>query len=471
MLKSLNNLILNSDSYKTSHWKQYPANTEAISSYIESRGGQFDKTLFFGLQMFLQDYLSKPITLEDIDEAQEIITAHGLPFNREGWMYILNELNGKLPIKIDAVPEGTLIPTHHVLVQVENTDPNCYWLTSYVETALIRAVWYPTTVATISWHVKQIILDALKKSCDNPEQEVLFKLHDFGARGVSSQESAAIGGCAHLVNFKGSDTIAALLTAKYYYQESMAGYSIPASEHSTMTAWTKYNEKSAYENMLDQFGGEGKTVAVVSDSYDIYNAVKNIWGVQLKEKIKTNGGTLVIRPDSGEPTVIVPELIEMLMEIFGYELNSKGFKVLPKYIRLIQGDGVNPKSIKAILDILISKGISAENVSFGMGGALLQHLNRDTLKFAMKASAVKINGKWKDVWKDPITDPGKSSKKGKLLLHHHKDNEGFDNYFTTFIGDIGWQNNGLVPVYRDGNILKKWSFKEIRDYVDNQKLK
>jgi nicotinamide phosphoribosyltransferase len=147
-MKLSNNLILNVDSYKASHWLQYPPNTQFVYSYIESRGGKYSVTILFGLQMFLKEYLSKPITMEMIDEAETFLNAHGEPFNRKGWEHIVNKHHGILPLEIKAVPEGMIVPTHNVLVTVENTDPECFWLTSYIETALLRAVWYGTTVAS-----------------------------------------------------------------------------------------------------------------------------------------------------------------------------------------------------------------------------------------------------------------------------------------------------------------------------------
>ena len=163
-MKLAKNIILNTDSYKCSQFKQYPPGTEYVYSYIESRGGLWDVTVFFGLQAFLREYLSKPITQNDIDVAEKIITAHGEPFNREGWEYIVKQHGGKLPVEIKALPEGTVIETKNVLVSIVNTDPKCYWLTSYLETALLRAVWYPTTVATNSYHSKKIILRGLEET-------------------------------------------------------------------------------------------------------------------------------------------------------------------------------------------------------------------------------------------------------------------------------------------------------------------
>jgi len=211
------NIMLTTDSYKVTHWKQYPPGTERVYSYFESRGGKFDSVLFFGLQYFLKRYLTTQITKEMIDEAEPFWKAHGEPFNRKGWMHILNKHNGYLPVEIQAVPEGLVLPTSNVLVQIVNTDPEVPWLTSYLETALLRAVWYPTTVATNSFECKRVIYDALVETADDPDAEIMFKLHDFGARGVSSRESAMIGGVSHLVNFMGTDTVEGVMAARKFY--------------------------------------------------------------------------------------------------------------------------------------------------------------------------------------------------------------------------------------------------------------
>lgn len=452
------NIILNADSYKASHYLQYPPGTRFVSSYIESRGGAFDRTVFFGLQMFLKDYLSQPISQADIDEAEAVLTAHGVPFNRAGWQYILDRHNGYLPIEIQAVPEGTVVPVRNVLVQVVNTDPEVPWLTSYVETAILRAVWYPTTVATVSWQVKQVIKGYLETTADSLEG-LPFKLHDFGARGVSSEETAAIGGAAHLVNFMGSDTLSGVMAARRYYAEPMGAFSIPAAEHSTITAWGRDNEREAYANMLKQFAGPNKLVAVVSDSYDLWHAINTIWGEDLKSAVINSGGTLVVRPDSGDPVEVVTRTIECLMAKFGYEINKKGYRILPPYMRVIQGDGVSLKTIGAILAAMQAQGLSADNVAFGMGGALLQKVDRDTLQFAMKASATEIAGQWRDIYKDPVTDTGKRSKAGRLALI--QDSDGC--YQTIRESELAERPNVLVNVFRNGRLLTDWRFDEIRE--------
>jgi nicotinamide phosphoribosyltransferase len=451
----MKNIILNTDSYKSSHYLQYPPKSEYVSSYIEARGGEVDASLFFGLQAFIKAYLLTPFTQNDIDEAKAIITAHGLPFNEKGWQYILDEYDGYLPIEISAVPEGKRIPLKCPLVQVVNTDKKLPWLTSYMETVLLRAIWFPTTVATISYGIKQIIKRYLDETSDHAEAQLPFKLHDFGARGTSSQESAMLGGMAHLVNFQGTDTLSGIIGARRYYGADMAGFSIPASEHSTITSWLKEGEHDAYANMVQQFGGKGKIFAVVSDSYNIYNAVSNIWGKELKEQVKKSGATLVIRPDSGEPRAIVLEVIKRVYEAFGGYKNTKGYIVLDDCVRIIQGDGVDTKAIKDILEILKNEGFSCENIAFGMGGALLQKPNRDTLQFAMKASAICVDGAWRDVYKDPITDSGKRSKKGRLALT--------ENFETVRIEELDGRENLLQPVFKNGKILKEFSFDEVRN--------
>jgi nicotinamide phosphoribosyltransferase len=455
-------VLLDVDSYKGSHFLQYPPGTEYVSSYIEARGGKFDDMVFFGLQMYLKRYLSRPITQAEINYAEALWTDHGVPFNREGWEHILREHNGYLPLRIEAVKEGTVLPVQNAIVQIINTDSKVPWLTSFMETALLRAVWYPTTVATLSWTVKQIIRRYLQKTCENPEAELPFKLHDFGARGVSSHESAALGGVAHMVNFMGSDTVGALQHARTYYDEDMAAFSIPAAEHSTITSWGRENEIDAFANMITQFGGPDKLVAVVSDSYDIYKATEQYWGKDLKDKVASMGGTLVVRPDSGDPTIVPIEIVELLGEAFGYTVNDKGYKVLAPCVRVIQGDGVNPVSIELILERLETKGWSAENIAFGMGGALLQRdVHRDTMKWAMKANATKRadDPVWYDVFKDPITDKEKISKRGIQSLI--KTAAGYQSVRRDALPKEA--KDLLEPVWENGKLLRDQSFADIRE--------
>ncbi len=461
-MKLAKNIILNTDSYKVSMFKQYPAGTTSVYSYIESRGGRYDRTVFFGLQAFIKEYLLEPITQADIDIADEILTAHGEPFPRAMWQHILDKHNGYLPVVIRAVPEGTVVPVKNVLATIENTDPECFALTTWLETAILRAIWYGTTVASQSYTIKQVILHYLEMTGD--PSLIDFKLHDFGARGVSSLESAGIGGAAHLINFMGSDTITGVLYAREYYNAGIAGFSIPAMEHSTVTSWGREGEVEAYRNMLKQYGKPGQPVAFVSDSYDVFNAAGNLWGGELKQEVIDSGAVVVIRPDSGDPDVVCRKLVEILGEKFGYTKNAKGYKVLNN-VRLIQGDGVNEHTIRTILGGFQAYGWSADNIAFGMGGALLQQLDRDTQKFAMKCSSITVNGEERDVVKDPITDPGKKSKAGRVMLWTNSGGE-----FASSVGmPLGWTDKGiggwtpaLKIVYQDGELIKDYNFDEVR---------
>lgn len=454
------NLLLNTDSYKASHWLQYPPSTEYVSSYIESRGGAHDQMVFFGLQAFIEKQLLQPITHADIDEAEALLHAHGLPFHRQGWQHIVDTHQGRLPIQIEAVPEGTCLPTQHVVCQVVNTDPACYWLTSYLETALLRAIWYPSTVATRALHIRQTLQHFMDETAGHRDG-VPFQLHDFGARGVSSEETASLGGMAHLLVFQGTDNLSGLMAARRFYRAEMPGFSIPAAEHATITSWGKDREVDAYRNMLQQFSGPNKMVAVVSDSYDLWHALDQIWGQDLHQAVVSQGGTVVIRPDSGQPIEVVPRVIESLMAKFGATTNRKGYRVLPSCLRVIQGDGVSPEVIGQVLQAMKDQGLSAENIAFGMGAELLQKVNRDTLKFAMKASAVCIDGQWQGIFKAPQTDLAKQSKPGRLALVFDQ-----GQYQTIAKNALGSRANQLRVVFSEGVQTIQEDFATIQGRLD-----
>jgi nicotinamide phosphoribosyltransferase len=303
-----------------------------------------------------------------------------------------------------------------------------------------------------------------------------FKLHDFGARGVSSAESAALGGAAHLVNFSGTDNVLALLAARAYYHEPMAGFSIPAAEHSTITSWGREHEVEAYRNMLRQFAKPGAVVAVVSDSYDIYHAIREHWGKTLKDEVIKSGATLVVRPDSGDPVQMVHQCLVLLDEAFGHTMNSKGYKVL-NHVRVIQGDGINPDSLRAILERATSAGYATDNLTFGMGGGLLQQLHRDTQKFALKCSAARIDGRWIDVYKEPVTDRAKQSKRGRMTLLQNRELGTFQTVpvppQAASLADVvkppGYED-AMVTVWENGKLLRDWTFAEVRSRADATRL-
>lgn len=448
------NFILLTDSYKNSHDPQYPPKTTRVSSYFEPRAGaKFDRTLFFGLQYPIKRYFTKPITMEDIDEAESFFVPHMGGFNRAKWEYIVREHQGYLPLRIRAVPEGTLVPSSNVLMTVENTDDNCFWLTNYSETLLVQT-WYPSTVATQSQRMKALIARYLDSTGDLAGLN--FKLHDFGCRGVSCMEQAAVGGAAHLVNFQGTDTVPALKFLREYYYEHMAGNSINASEHSTITSWGEKFEVDAMRNMIQQYG-DNALYACVSDSYDLIRAVGEYWGGVLKADVLAHKGTLVVRPDSGDAKSIVPQVIKLLYEKFGGEVNKKGYIVLNPKVRVIQGDGIDFETLDDILWHVKAAGFSTDNIAFGSGGGLLQKLNRDTQRFAFKCSQVVVDGEERNVSKSPLTDPTKTSKAGRLELYEK------DGHYTTSATPVDGARRVMRTVYENGMLLINEPLSVIRE--------
>jgi len=454
-----NNICMLTDSYKMTHWRQYPPGTTNVYSYFESRdGARWRKTVFFGLQYFLQRYLvGQVVTVDMVEDAARYAKLHfgAQLFNYDGWMDIAKTHKGRLPLCIKAVPEGTPVPVSNVMMTIEATDPDHAWLTNYMETLLVN-VWYPCTVATQSREMKKIWLRYLQETGD--PQTIDFKLHDFGCRGVTCPEQAGLGGAAHLVNFKGTDTLPAIVLLDQYYDEEMAGFSIPASEHSTITSWGKDNEIDAMRNMLRAYP-EVPLIACVSDSYDIWDACANKWGGVLKDEVLSRKGTLVIRPDSGDPPSTVKRVITTLMKAFGYETNDKGYDVLPPQVRVIQGDGIDFEMMPRILETMKEDGLSADNLAMGSGGGLLQKLNRDTQRFAFKCSAIEVNNQWRDVYKDPVTDAGKRSKRGRMKLIMERSSHG--SWLST-TPDLDSRTDIMQIVFQNGRLKKQYDLETVR---------
>lgn len=458
------NFILMTDSYKLSHFRQYPEGTTKIYSYLESRGGLYPKTLFFGLQYYLQRYLTgKVVTEEDVEEARAFSNKHfGTDiFNYDGWMYIAKELDGRLPIRIKAVDEGSVVPVSNALLTIENTDPKCYWLTNHCETLLMK-LWAPITVATNSFYSKLAIAKYLEET-GSDLSSLPFKLHDFGYRGVSSEESAGILGMSHLVNFMGTDTLLGIVTANNFYQSGMCAYSVPASEHSISCSFGPEAEKSYFLNMLKQY--PTGIVSIVSDTYNVYEFVKTM-SQSFKEEILGREGTVVFRPDSGDPVEVNSRLIDILWSEFGGTYQN-GYKLLDPHVRLIQGDGIDLKMINSILGMAKTKGYAAENWTFGSGGGLLQKFDRDTQKFAIKASYGECNGVGYPISKSPITASDKRSKSGILKLHK---SYGEFNTFSSFSFTPEMFNgyaDELKVVFENGAMKRRQTFDEVRSIAES----
>lgn len=459
-----NNIILATDSYKLNHWKQYPKDTEGVYSYFEAReGAQYPATIFFGLQALIKEHLEGVVvSANDIREARILSEAHfGADnlFNDKGWIHIVQEHGGKLPVKIKAVPEGTRVPNNNVLMTVENTCPRCYWLTNALESLLVH-VWYPSTVATLSHDTIEMIggyLDVTGGSRDG----LGFMLHDFGYRGASSHETALMGGMAHLINSRGTDTLPGMLGAMNYYDANLSdlAFSVPATEHSVMTSRGRDGEYAIVDRLLREY--PTGILSVVSDSYDVEAFVKML-GKEFKDEILGRSGKFVVRPDSlrsndDTPEAQMADLSTKLYKEFGGKRNEAGFIELDEHVGLLWGDGIGPDGIDRILATTKARGFAASNYVFGMGGGLLQKVNRDTQKFAFKCSAQKRNGSWHPVQKGTH---GKRSKAGRLeLVRDHGD-------LTTIEEPKEWVSGAdygvLQTVFENGELVKEYTFDEVR---------
>lgn len=458
-MKMRDNIVADTDSYKYTHYWQYPEGTENVWSYFEARtGAKFNKTLWYGLQYYLIEFLEGVVVTRDlIDEAEDLALNHfgtlDGTFNRPMWEYIVDKYGGKLPIRICAVPEGSLIPVSNILMSIVNTDKKCFPLTNHVET-LLSKLWYPNTVATLSYELLRLITDYTNWTSSSDALRK-FSIHDFGYRGVSSEESAAIGGSAHLVNFMGTDTTKAMRFAKYYYGASYKNlaFSVKATEHSVMTPLGPRGERAIVRRLLEQ--SPTGIMAMVIDSFNYRNFVEMI-GTEFKDAIVNRNGKIVIRPDSGDPVAVSLDVIKGLAKNFGFTINSKGYKELPPYIGMLWGDGIDYDGVRNILFAFKNDGWATSNIIFGMGGALLQKVNRDTQRFAFKCSAQCRDGVWYDVFKEPL-DSSKVSKRGILKLGRNGDGM----YFTVKDTAPDFTDH-LECRFENGDISSRISFDEVR---------
>lgn len=472
MTKYKLNPILNADSYKLSHFRFYPEGTTNVYSYMESRGGRYPETLFFGAQGLIKEYLQTPVRRGDISYARDFAAQHGFPdemFNTKGWNEIVNKHGGYMPVEIKAVPEGAIVPNKNILMSVENTGgPNTAFSPSYIETMALR-LWYPITVATRSLKIKREMIkpyfDATSDTGD-----MTFACLDFSARGCSSMESNLLGGAAHLINFAGSDSMAAIDYVKQFYGGKVLAYSVPATEHSIMCSYEESHEFESFSRIID-IAPRGSIVSVVSDTWNIFRAAQ-MW-VLLKDKIIAKNITLVVRPDSGTISEVLNVILATLAEGFGGIVNKKGYLVINN-VKVLWADGMNEDTIATPFQAAMLLDISADSIMTGSGGGYMQvDLDRDTNKFAFKASNIRINGVDLPIAKNPITDPGKVSKKGRMKLqrtlieierggkHKYAYNTVQDNEY-----DYEKVEDYLRPIFRNGELLVEDSMETIRERVN-----
>lgn len=464
------NTLLATDVYKLGHMEFYPEGTTKIYSYLCARSSRkFDKALFFGLQYYLTEYLSRPITHADVDEFLYYRKSI-LGSNPDGIVKKVRALAalGHWPVSIKAIPEGTVIENQNALMTIANTHPDFAWAVGFLESLLLK-VWNTTTVATSSRRFYDLFADYADKTSDM-EFLIPFQVHDFGYRGCSSEETAALSGAAHLVSFMGTDTVLAVKLAKEVYQaKEPIGLSVPATEHSVMCAFKKEGEIDAFRRMLKQ--NPTGIVSIVSDTYDFWNVMVNFTR-ELKAEILARDGKVVFRPDSGDPKKILcgdpsapigspayKGAVRLLDEVFGSKVNSKGYKQLNGKVGLIYGDGMYYERVCDILATLKEMGYASTNLVIGVGGLLLQQHNRDDMGFAVKATFAVVNGEERELFKDPVTDAGKRSHKGRMMVT--RDDCG--KFHTTDQVDSSLEGAGyLWEVFRDGKITRAWTFEQIR---------
>lgn len=479
-------LLNDVDSYKDSHPDVYPPGLTAMQSYVEDRAGaKFPASLVFGLQYTLKRRLAgRVISRSDIEEEAERMAWHGEPFPRERWLHVVKAHGGRLPIRIRAVPEGSLVPVGNALRTIEATCPACAWLPSNIETNTLRD-WAPRAVATQGFFIKTMIAEGLAKSSDDPEAALPYALHDFGSRGVTCPEQAGLCGMAHLVNFRGTDTKIALRYAETFYGAGQNfAHSVPALEHSNIMSWTDSRaslaeklaaQEACFASAMRQWAQRGHALAsYIADTFDVRHTITQQFCGSLLPLIKDLHGScglrVVVRLDSGNP---ISEMVVRALNDFkaalgvtggpktGFYQNKKGYLVLPDFFRILQGDGVSIETVGDIDRAVMAAGYSTECISTrGMGGKNLHSgVNRDTQRTAQKPSIACVNRVWHDVAKNPVDDPGKRSKGGWLDLIKNDRGE-----FETVNVEPGTSHprSELVTVFEDGTVTAEWTLDEVR---------
>jgi len=458
------NIIMLADSYKYGHFLQYPKNMVYMYNYMEARK-ETDEIYITGLQYYLKEYLTKPITIKMVEEAKDFAQKHGITFNYKGWKYIVKELNGKIPVRIKAIPEGYKAKSGIPLIVIESTDKNVPWIVGWLETLLMK-IWYPSTITTKSKKIYDMLIKYGNKDW------VKFALHNFGDRSMTSVEAAAISGFAHNCIFLGTDNFHSLKFCKDYYNTDISAFSVFATEHSTTTINAFYEDEIKFvERMLIE-NPNNPIMSFVADSFDVYNFTDKVSNPKenIRKILEKNKQKLVIRPDSGNPINVLDKMFEIMEKNKVFDIQINGKKASSKY-GILWGDGINEIVIKDILEYFTKKGYAAENFIFGCGTQLGQTgIDRDTYSFAIKYSYIEIKEKNKkigiEVFKNPITSKNKQSKKGKIIsVIDKKTNElicikeqNFNKNFHKRIMEI---------IYENGNIVKDITLEDIRKNIFN----
>lgn len=484
------------DGYKLDHRNQYPEGTTLCYSNFTCRslkrfnsGVDFDnKVVFFGLQgvcirLLIEDwddnFFNQHIDDVTIDYARRINNYLGP--NKIGTNHIraLHEL-GYLPVLIKALPEGSRVNARIPLWTIQNTLPEFFWLSNYLETQLSCELWKPPTSATTAYEFRRRF-DHWADLTGSPKEAVQFQGHDFSFRGMCGVMDAASSGAAHLLSFSGTDTLPAIdYLEKYYKADSdneLVGVSVPASEHSCMCMGGQEDEIGTFERLITKVYPTG-IVSVVSDTWDFWKVVTEYLPA-LKDKIMARNGKLVIRPDSGTPADILcgtartdgntPQergLIQCLWDIFGGTFTKKGYKLLDEHIGAIYGDSITLKVAEEICSRLEVREFASVNWVAGIGSFTYQNVTRDTLGTAIKATYGVVNGEGRAIFKAPKTDSGeKNSAKG--LLRVEKEGDDFVLYENQTWDEEA--SGALEPVFYNSQMLRIQTLAEIREILHGNK--
>ncbi|MDA8120000.1 MAG: nicotinate phosphoribosyltransferase [Gammaproteobacteria bacterium] len=475
------------DFYKVSHREQYPSGTQTVYSTWTPRTSRLpgvDHVVAFGFQGFIKKYLidyfnenffNRP--REDVVDEYVRVIRNTLGIENPDASHIakLHSL-GYLPIRIKALREGTLVPIRVPMLTIQNTHPDFFWLTNYLETWMSAELWMPSTSATIAFEYRKL-LQRFAQETNGDTSGVPFQGHDFSMRGMASIEAAMSSGAAHLLSFTGSDTIPGILYHEEYYnaniESELVGTSIPATEHSVMCAYGQ-NEMESYRRLITQVYPTG-FVSIVSDTWDLWSVLdKVIRG--LKDDIMARDGRVVIRPDSGDPVKIIcgdafsdneferKGVVEILWDIFGGTITEKGFKQLDAHIGCIYGDSITLDRCKRICEGLAAKGFASTNMVYGIGSFTYQYNTRDTFGFALKSTYVVIDGKEQMIFKDPVTDDGmKKSQTGMVSVIEE---DGELKCVDHLLGGYAWDYAGrdqLRTIFQNGELLFDDTLHDIRE--------
>ena len=472
------------DFYKTGHQAQYPTGISRVWSNWTSRTSRLVErqgTVHFGLQYFIKKYLLGDFQHLFFDQRRENVISEYRDILTQtlGTCPNLDHIgrlwdHQRLPLDIYTVPEGRFAPCGVPALVLVNTTPDTFWLPNYLETLLSNTLWQPSTSATIATIYREIFESAAREFGHTDLSFVDWQGHDFSMRGLGSVEAASASGMGHLLSFKGTDTIPAILTAHQYYHAALScGGSVPATEHSVMCAGSLEGELETIKRLITEVYPTG-IVSIVSDTWDLWRVLTDYLPA-LKDTILARDGKIVIRPDSGDPVNIVcgdpaatnpsecAGVLRLLRDTFGLDPSGMLNKV-----GVIYGDSITPDRARAITSRCVRElGMSPYNCVFGIGSYTYQYQTRDTLGFAMKATAIEQHGRVVPIYKDPVTDTGgKRSHKGiPLATHKYLGHDKFTLQCTTSITPANLDECAFRKVFSDGQLLIDENFDLVRQRV------